>query len=211
MAEKIFLITDVELAEHTKEKQLELVAALQQIHAAYPDADGASLISYALQLASTQNAETEDWDYIKGAAFDPINNILPEVNEAEVEEWLHNEVVPVYENAITEDTVTEDEEQVDFVDYDVEAEETTSEETVDAPVQEHYEPQPLPPVPSETHVIENIIEDDEEEADEDEVVVEEPAKDEDHNQDEDYFANPTTVSRQRKWRGLLSEAGKLDR
>jgi hypothetical protein len=202
MAEKIFLITDVELAEHTKEKQLELVAALQQIHAAYPDADGASLISYALQLASTQNAETEDWDYIKGAAFDPINNILPEVNEAEVEEWLHNEVVPVYETAVA----TEKEEEVNFVAYDVEAEEATSEETVDAPVQAHYEPQPLPPVPSETHVVENVIEDDE-----DEVEVEEPVKNEDEGQDEDYFANPTTVSRQRKWRGLLSEAGKLDR
>jgi hypothetical protein len=197
MAEKIYLITGKELAKHSTEKRVELLSVLQEAHTAYPDADLPSLLQYAQQWVESQNHVEENWDYNGSTSTvevvnEPAVELIeePVVNDYTYEEFnIEPDVEPAIELEV--EPIVEEEPVYEIPAYEEPAyEEVAVEETTEV-----FEPQPLPPVPSSSEKT-------------DETPVEES---EETDEDEDYFANQTVVSRQRKWRNLLSEAGKLDR
>lgn len=209
MADKIFLITGFELAQHTTEKQLELVNLLTQAHESYPDADIASLLTYAKDWVATHDNTEENWDYAGDhtkSAYEPVaTDFIPlpeEENLVDLEEEVNE--IPVVEEEVVEETPSY---ELDEPVYELEPPVYEPVYELEPPVyeeeavEEHatYEPKPLPPAPNFSTETDEVDEEDEDEVG---VVPEE---------EDDYFANSPVVSRQRKWRGLLSEAGKLDR
>lgn len=232
MAEKIYLVTGKELAAHTSEKQEEILSLFERVVEAYPDATIEQVIASVRDWVATETAENIEWDYKTGKAAvleiptleeikeepvtveEPTENLTEEyqnfdlevpVGEDDSEEVDYAEVEFLNGSELETYDVYEDEEETEPVYEEPVLEEVGTEETVEEPVYE----EPVLEEEAAEESLEEQYQDEDADLDEDE-----DAEENDGAYDEDQlFANqnPTVISRQRRYRGLLAEAAKLDR
>lgn len=222
MAEKIYLITGKELATHTKEKQEEIVSLFERVVQAYPEATLEQVIASVREWVASENEDEINWDYKAGKSTTLETPVEEEHQEPEqVTEELGQNVTEEYENFDLEVALEDEETEIDYADvnflngeeletYDVYTNENGDDEESEDPVYEETVEETVyeePVLEEENLEDSHAYETEDEDIDEDE---EEPAP---SYNEEQLFAdqNPTVISRQRKYRGLLAEAAKLDR
>ena len=185
MTQKVFILTDQEIAGYTAAHQQQLLNALEQVSLEHPTATVPELLAYARQQLVIAPAE-EDMSYKALTAQEERVEVIPElVPEADPE--VYEEPDFTGEVAVVEEEPTLQEEQ-----YPVYEEAPVYEEPVqpeypvyEEPVQEtqfpvYQEPAYTPPV---------------------EPVQEEPEEDE---------SEQSIAFRSRRYQGLFHEASKLD-
>ena len=233
MAEKIYLITGKELATHTKAKQEEIVSLFERVVQAYPEATLDQVVASVREWVASENENEINWDYKAGKATTLETPVEEKVQEETVfEEEPTQNVTEEYENFDLEVALEDEETELDYADvnflngeeletYDVYTNENGEEEETEEPV---YEEPVYEENVEETVYEEPVLEEETAEETTEESPVYETAETEDEDAEEDdeptdsyneeqLFANqnPTVISRQRRYRGLLAEAAKLDR
>lgn len=232
MAEKIYLITGKELATHTKEKQEEIVSLFERVVQAYPEATLEQVIASVREWVASENEDEINWDYKAGKSTTLETPVEEEDQEPEqVTEEPGQNVTEEYENFNLEVALEDEDTEIDYADvnflngeeletYDVYTNENGDDEESEEPVYE----EPVYQESVEETVYEEPVLEEETEAEEtfedspvyeteDEDIEEDEEELTDSYNEEQLFANqnPTVISRQRKYRGLLAEAAKLDR
>lgn len=209
MSTKIFLVTGEELAEHSQRSKDLIFEMFTVAHATYPELTVPQIIEYTQNWAASLSEAEEDWDYVPGL----LDSIAAQTAEESVE------VVEV----VAEDEEASYDEPVEVIEVVAEDEEEPYEIILDEEVDDdlEYAPEFLvdeeePSTEAQTAEDENVATfnvggytvvqqvEDEEEPEEVE---------EEDNATADFFNPdaPAVISRQKRYKGLLSEAGKLDR
>lgn len=189
MVDETYIVSGLELNQFGNTKKAEVVGVLKQLLVEYPNVQASELLEYAeTNLINTEGVV--EWDYNVGGEVIHYYEDLEQVTQEPVEA-VSDPAPGEYEQTSEEPVVEEELEpyvnnsvEEELTGDETDFEDTFIEEDTVAPYVE-----PTPELEPEPEVVE-----------EPEILVE-----------EDFFANQNPViSRQRKWRGLLKEAGKLD-
>lgn len=231
--EKVFLITGKELASHTHESQATVFDMIKLAHETYPELTVEELIEYTENWAESLKEKEEEFVYSTALAElmvqEPglLDETLEDVLE-EADETSDSLIIDVeeseteYEALNVEDSDTDDD--YDYVDdvsgNDEVADTDTDTDTLDTTSEEEEELFILDDDDDDDdeYSPEYLNDDDEDLVPEDVSLVEEPEPEpepeplvlEDPEPEPDFFTSEPTITRQKRYTGLLNEAGKLD-
>lgn len=216
MSTKIFLVTSQELAEHSQKSKDLIFEMFTVAHSTYPELTVPQIIEYTQNWAASVAESEEEWDYVPGLLDAMANDLAAdEEPETEPEEEIvlvldeDDYVADDYNLDVTDEVATADDEEQEDVPLLLEApeeqEEFTPEDDYDTPFEVDAEPALAADNVATFNVggytvVQQVEEEEAEEEEEDDATADF------YNQDA-----PAVISRQKRYKGLLSEAGKLDR